>query len=375
MKKDLIILVVLLLVLGGPFLLTPKEDIFGATIITTDSTDTIGTFRTNVNTSLTNLNDALAGVATFSYLFPGDATSTRLSFTGGILVNNSTSTITNLLTTEATSTNATTTNLNISNQLDVDGLTSALVLTGAGGVFAEYAGASSCTNQFFTGLSALGASTCASINNDSWSGTDLSVLNGGTGLSSFTANSLLYSNSDGTALAFTATSTISLGSVLATITNASTTALTVSTFFQLPNSTSQSPTLAGVCGYDTTSGQLKCGDGTNTDVVGNGNTYPAFTYATSTAWTGTTTVPIGTAYIGETWNGAQCFTDIGTLFVQFTDNTNNMDDIQASTTVGTNTFTTNNTFTATEKRYVKVGTPASAPQKISCTVSKSLIAD
>lgn len=99
--------------------------------------------------------------------------------------------------------------------------------------------------------------------------------------------------------------------------------------------------------------------------------YPAFTYATSSAWTGTTTIPLAPAYVNETWNGVKCFTDAGTLNVSFYDGTNRMDLLNASTTVGTFTLSTNNTFTASEKRYVDIGTPASSPTKISCTVSKT----
>lgn len=106
--------------------------------------------------------------------------------------------------------------------------------------------------------------------------------------------------------------------------------------------------------------------------LGSVKQYPAFSYATSTAWTATTTIPLGPAYVAETWNGVQCFTDTGTLNVSFNDGTNRMNMLNASTTVGIVTLSTNNTFTASEKRYVDVGTPASSPTSISCTVSKTL---
>ena len=103
--------------------------------------------------------------------------------------------------------------------------------------------------------------------------------------------------------------------------------------------------------------------------------YPAFTYSTSTAWTGTTTQPIGTAYVVETWSGVQCFTDTGTVTLRFADATstaNSMNYVIASTTVNTNALTTNNTYTAKEKRYVEMGSPSGSPTKISCTVRKLL---
>src|SRR3990167_7657155 len=139
----------------------------------------------------------------------------------------------------ATTTNATTTNLNISGQIDVDGLTSALVLTGAGGVFAEYAGAG-CTNQVVEDISALGASTCVSIESeqlgdDDWgqvsisSGVatvedmtctncigateinDLDVASGGSGAATFTDGGLLLGSGTG---AFTAMAVLANGSIV-----------------------------------------------------------------------------------------------------------------------------------------------------------------
>ena len=101
-----------------------------------------------------------------------------------------------------------------------------------------------------------------------------------------------------------------------------------------------------------------------------GYQYPAFSYATTT-WSGTTTIPLGPAFVAETWSQVKCFTDVGNLAIQFNDGSNNMDSFQASTTVGTVGLVTNNTFTASEKRYVNVGSPITAPTKISCTVRKN----
>ena len=62
----------------------------------------------------------------------------------------------------STTTNATTTTLTISNSAIFSTLTSAILLTGANGYAAEYAG-TSCTNQFARSLDALGAATCATV--------------------------------------------------------------------------------------------------------------------------------------------------------------------------------------------------------------------
>jgi hypothetical protein len=120
---------------------------------------------------------------------------TGLTWTGNTLdvddsyVLNTGDTISGDLTVTGTTTVATTT----ASRLSVSELTSALVQTGSDGLLAEYAG-TSCTNQVFTALSALGVATCSSINNAYWSGTDLSVSNGGTGASTFTNNRVLTGN-------------------------------------------------------------------------------------------------------------------------------------------------------------------------------------
>lgn len=95
----------------------------------------------------------------------------------------------------------------------------------------------------------------------------------------------------------------------------------------------------------------------------------SFSYATSTTWTGTTTRKIGVAAAGQTWQTVQCSTDTGTVDVQFGDNTNWTTLFTASTTVGTITLTSNNTFTASEKRYVRFGNPTSSPTEFDCTIT------
>lgn len=148
------------------------------------------------------------------------------------------------------------------------------------------------------------------------------------------------------------------------------------TSLELVNGSAPTVDATGECALDTTSGQFKCYDGAVAEVYGNGHFYPAATImSTTSAFTGTTTWPLGTAFVGETWNKVQCFTDVGTAWVRFGDGTNYTNQMSASTTVGTFTFTSNNTFTAAEKRYIQIGTPASSPTKVSCTVDKQLTAD
>ncbi len=99
---------------------------------------------------------------------------------------------------------------------------------------------------------------------------------------------------------------------------------------------------------------------------------PGFSIATTTAWTGTTTVnQLPSPFTSQTINSVQCYTDAGTLNVDIYHTTTHLIYVNASTTQGLFSFTTNNTMTAGEKWYFTAGTPASSPTTLSCTFNLS----
>jgi len=101
------------------------------------------------------------------------------------------------------------------------------------------------------------------------------------------------------------------------------------------------------------------------------HTYKSFTWpgvATTTA--ATTTIPLGTAYTAEAWNGADCWVTSGSGAFIFTDGTNRMNGATATTTVSRTTLSTNNTFTAQERRYVEIGPLTNA--MITCSVDVTI---
>lgn len=77
---------------------------------------------------------------------------------------------------------------------------------------------------------------------------------------------------------------------------------------------------------------------------------------------------VGRIRYGEAWQTAKCFTNVGTLDVNFYHASTHFQFFQASTTVGTVNMG-NTTDTSGDKVYVDIGTPATAPTSISCTVN------
>jgi hypothetical protein len=91
--------------------------------------------------------------------------------------------------------------------------------------------------------------------------------------------------------------------------------------------------------------------------------------ATSTAWTASTTAQLQVVVpFAGTIRTAKCHTDAGTLNVDIYHTTTHLALLNASTTVGTYTFPSNNTVTAGEVLYMVAGTPASSPTSLSCTL-------
>lgn len=107
-----------------------------------------------------------------------------------------------------------------------------------------------------------------------------------------------------------------------------------------------------------------------------GERYPVFTYATTTTWTGTTTLQLIAPFNYGIFRDMQCSTATSstdttgtyTLNVQFViAGTNVTPMFNASTTKGTVTFSGNTAFSRGSIIEAQFGTPANTPLQITCT--------
>lgn len=146
------------------------------------------------------------------------------------------------------------------------------------------------------------------------------------------------------------------------------------TSFEIPNAASPTVDASGEIAVDGTSGQLIYYNGAKKVLVQ--DRFPVFGVSTTTTWTATTTQFLGPAGLAQTWNTVRCETDAGFIGVSIYDGTNRMNYFEASSTIGTITLSTNNTFTAGESRRVDFGTTTTATTKaITCTADYSVTAD
>lgn len=157
----------------------------------------------------------------------------------------------------------------------------------------------------------------------------------------------------------------------ATTTNATSTLLAVLTKLAIPFGASPGLNVSGSLALDTTNDQLKVGDGT-TQAIFDQRRFYSFGYATSTTWTGTTTLNIAPYPVAGTLTGMTCTTDTGTVGVDlfYGPTPTHLAYVRtASTTANFFNFTSSNTPTANASSSVSFGTPASTPTSISCTAT------
>jgi hypothetical protein len=265
------------------------------------------------------------------------------------------------------------------------GVTSALASFDANHKETAYAGATSCTNQFFTGLSALGASTCGSVVDADISG-QIGLSHGGTNASLSGANQILTMNSGNTAVT-TAGAGYTITSTLLSATQASTTLISNfgTAYFGGSSTTTIDKTGAittplyatstfngGVLlqASSTLSGLFTAED-TNNSWFGISSPTRNLTLsqASSTTWgTGTTSNPqVIAGSVIATFSGtiktARCLASSTNAFLGVTpfigSTAMTPSYFVASNTVGTMTFTGNNTFTAGQQIGMYVGTSTS----------------
>ena len=206
------------------------------------------------------------------------------------------------------------------------------------------------TNTGVLTVSCSGSLSCSGTNPASFTYTQgtVTVAQGGTNATSF-GNSMLLETNNGTTIKSTSTPTV--GFINATSTTATSTFLGN---ISIGNNASTSRLKVDVL----------------TDLASSmviNRVYKTFTIATTT-WTGTTTLLLGTSFVKETWNKAICRTDIGTLTVLPYNSTVFMTQILASTASSTSAITTNNALSALTNRKIDVGTPASLPTRLTCTI-------
>ncbi len=169
---------------------------------------------------------------------------------------------------------------------------------------------------------------------------------------------------------------------LQTFANASSSQLTASSFLAIPNSTTQTPVVAGSIAIDLTSGQFKWGDGAVTRAI-TGTSTPSFNLAsTSLDANGKSFSFATTSFILRnspepfTMAGFYCkATSTGSAFVRFGNGSNWTTGVTCNTTGAFTPTTSNNTWTAYQDLLVQVGSSLTSVDRITVTPVLYITAD
>lgn len=234
----------------------------------------------------------------------------------------------------------------------------------------------------FTGTTYFGGSATSTFNSAGVLTliTPLAIASGGTNASSYTLSNGITAY-DGTRLVnFTGYTLTSSGLAAA---NASTTNLTASGFFGIPNGANLTVDASGELAIDTTSAStsLRYYDGTAEraiyDIKSKSFTIASSTlaYAGSFGAAGTTSIQLWNPLRPITVLSAVCQTDTGTANADFHDGTNHTNNVAAGTATGLVTLSTNNTWTMLEDFKADIGRNASSPNFIICTLNYRETAD
>lgn len=142
----------------------------------------------------------------------------------------------------------------------------------------------------------------------------------------------------------------------------------------IPNGSAPTVDAVGEIALDTTTpGALLVGTSTNASYPGVMPLprYQSFMVASST-WTSTSTMAqYPTLEFPERINGGQCYTNAGTVLLRIGDGTNWSNATSISTATTSVTFTSNNRFNQNGVKVIyQIGTPASSPTQVNCTMQR-----
>lgn len=294
------------------------------------------------------------------------------------------------------------TNATSSSVLNVNGLST---LTNASTTHLSASGKSTLTNASTTHMSVSGNSYLGTVKSGTWNGTSITdayvedtitasnylslsswfattsaphlttlagVTSIGTDVATTTAQGNWVADAFGIVGKFFADATQFVVSTLATFTQG----VIVQTRLNIPNGAQVYTNNTGDCAFDTTSGQLRCNNGSATTTIGNGFFSQGFTFASSTldymgdyGASGTTTIKRAGLEWAYTFNTLYCKSDNTSTSTVIMGNGTASSTVICSPTG--NTGTTDITFTARQDAVFQFGNTVGTPNNVLLDVTWS----